>query len=58
VQSTASTLQHQAGDALSTAKDKATATIGDKLGEKKPAWLASDTAPATHGAGATNGHRA
>jgi hypothetical protein len=60
VQSTASTLQHQAEDALSTAKDKATATLGDKLGEKKPAWLTPSTAPATNGAGAgaANGHQA
>ncbi len=35
-------LQHQAGDALSTAKDKATGALGEKLGDKKPSWLGSD----------------
>ena len=58
VQSTASTLQHQAGDALTTAKDKAADTLGEKLGEKKPSWLGTGSEPSTHGAGATNGHRA
>ena len=62
VQSTASTLQHQAGDALTTAKDKAADTLGEKLGDKKPSWLGTGTSPAsehtTNGAGATNGHRA
>jgi hypothetical protein len=59
VQSTASTLQHQAEDALSTAKDKATTTLGDKLGERKPSWLSPGTHRATSDTGAaTNGHRA
>ena len=58
VQSTASTLQHQAGDALTTAKDKAADTLGEKLGDKKPSWLGTGSEPSTHGAGATNGHRA
>jgi hypothetical protein len=58
VQSTAATLQHQAEDALTSAKDKATATLGEKLGEKKPAWLTPSAAPATNGAVATNGHQA
>ena len=63
VQSTASSLQHQAGDALTTAKDKAADTLGEKLGEKKPAWLGSGSAT-EHGtgssgsSGSTNGHRA
>ena len=52
VQSTAASLQHQAGDAvggaLSTAKDKAV----DKLGDRAPSWLASSQQAAPH---ATNG---
>ena len=40
VQSTATQLQHQAGDALVTAKDKATDVIGHKLPEKLPTWRA------------------
>ena len=39
VQSTASSLQQQAGGALATVKDRATDTLGEKLGDKKPAWL-------------------
>ncbi len=58
VQSTASTLQHQAGDALTTAKDKAAGTLGEKLGEKKPSWLGTGSEHSTNGAGATNGLRA
>jgi hypothetical protein len=58
VQSTASTLQHQAGDALTTAKDKAADTLGDKLGDKKPSWLGSSSEHSTNGAGATNGYQA
>ena len=61
VQSTASTLQHQAGDALTTAKDKAAETLGEKLGDKKPSWLDSGTSDAPETGGApttTNGHRA
>jgi hypothetical protein len=58
VQSTASTLQHQAGDALTTAKDKAADTLGEKLGDKKPSWLGTGGEQGTNGAGATNGHRA
>jgi len=58
VQSTASTLQHQAGDALTTAKDKAADTLGDKLGEKKPAWLGGGSSSEPSTPGSTNGHRA
>jgi hypothetical protein len=58
VQSTASTLQHQAGDVLTSAKDKATASLGATLQDKRPGWLGgapehSDTSPA-----GSNGHRA
>ena len=42
VQSTTSTLQQQAGDALSTAKDKAASTLSDKLGDRRPGWLSKD----------------
>ena len=58
VQSTASTLQHQASDALTTAKDKAADTLGEKLGDKRPSWRGAGGEPSSHGAGATNGHRA
>jgi hypothetical protein len=61
VQSTASTLQHQAEDALSTAKDKATSTLGEKLSEKKPGWLGSGHSggrPANGSTATTNGQRA
>jgi len=52
VQSTATTLQHQAGDALTTAKDKATSSLGSTLQEKRPAWLGGQ--PATSGARSTS----
>jgi hypothetical protein len=60
VQSTASTLQHQAEDALGTAKDKATSKIGEKLGEKKPSWLGPGSVETASGPtnGSTNGHLA
>jgi hypothetical protein len=44
VQSTAATLQQQAGDALSLAKDKATGAVSGRLSDKRPAWLASSVA--------------
>ena len=43
VQSKAQTLQHQATDALSTAKDKAATTLGSKVAEKRPGWLGGDS---------------
>jgi len=64
VQSTASQLQHQAGDVLTTAKDKAAAVITHKLPEKMPTWrarqdedetVAVPDATATQVAG-SNGH--
>jgi hypothetical protein len=57
VQSTASTLQHQAGDALSTAKDKAASSLSSTLQDKRPGWLGrqQDTAPTGSPAG-SNGH--
>ena len=58
VQSTASSLQHQAGDALATAKDKAADKIGDRLGDKAPAWLGSGHDHSSHGPGGPNGHHA
>ena len=62
VQSTTSSLQHQAGEALTTAKDKAADKLGERLGDKAPAWLASGPASgpehSTNGAGAPNGHQA
>jgi hypothetical protein len=58
VQSTANQIQHQATDALTTAKgkakDKASETLGDKWQDKKPAWLGHGSQPASS-ASATNG---
>lgn len=61
VQSTASSLQHQAAGAmtgaLTTAKDKAADKLGEKLGDKAPAWLGSTHEHSTNGSPATpNGH--
>ncbi len=56
VQSTAASLQHQAGDALATAKDKAADRLGDRLGDKAPAWLGSGQEHGTDGSGGPNGH--
>jgi len=49
VQSTASTLQHQAEDALSSAKDKAATSIGSTLQEKRPTWLGGQHETSTNG---------
>lgn len=43
VQSTTSTLQHQATDVLSSAKDKATSSIGSALHDKRPGFLGGGT---------------
>lgn len=59
VQSTASSLQHQAEDALHSAKDKATSTLGSTLHERRPGWLGRHEESGSSGASAgTNGHRA
>jgi hypothetical protein len=58
VQSTTASLQHQAGEVLTTAKDKAADKIGDKLGDRAPAWLGSGREDSSNGAGGPNGHRA
>ena len=50
VQSTASSLQHQAEDALSTAKDKAVDSIGTTLQDKRPSWLGGQSETSTTGA--------
>ena len=42
VQSTATQLQHQAGDVLITAKDRATDVIAHKIPEKMPTWRSRD----------------
>jgi hypothetical protein len=61
VQRAATAAQHQAGDALSAARDKATGAVSDRLHDKRPAWLGSDPDP-TPGAGdaswaaGSNGH--
>ena len=59
VASTTASLQQQAGDALTTAKDRATERLGgkitDRFGDRTPSWVAHghDT-----GAGSHNGHTA
>ena len=59
VQSTASSLQHQAGEALSAAKDKAADKVVPTLQEKRPSWLGGQhdttTSSTTQPAG-SNGH--
>jgi len=57
VQSTASSLQHQAGEALTAAKDKAVDKVGPTLQDKRPAWLGGqhDATTNTQPAG-SNGH--
>ena len=49
VQSTASSLQHQAEDALSTAKDKAVDSFGSTLQDKRPSWLGGQSTTSTNG---------
>jgi hypothetical protein len=59
VQSTASSLQHQAGEALSAAKDKAADKVVPTLQEKRPSWLGGqhDTgASSTTQPAGSNGH--
>lgn len=60
VQNTASQLQHQATDVLASAKEKATGAIGDKLHEKRPAWISHGgtgaTVEDTGWAAGSNGH--
>lgn len=46
VQSTTASLTHQAEDALSSAKDKAAASLGSTLQDKRPSWLGGTEAPA------------
>ena len=43
VQSTATQLQHQAGDVLITAKDRATDVIAHKIPEKMPSWRSRES---------------
>ena len=43
VQRATSSLQQQAGDALSTARDKAAGAVSDRLHDKRPGWLGSST---------------
>lgn len=50
VQSTASTLQHQAEGALSTVKDKAAGSIGSTLQDKRPGWLGGPQETSTNSA--------
>ena len=57
VHNAATQVQHQAGDVLSTAKDKAAGKISDRLHDRRPAWLSphSGTDTPTRAAG-SNGH--
>ena len=61
VQRVTASVQHQAGDALSAARDKATEAVTGRLHDKKPTWLGSDppaarpTGEASWAAG-SNGH--
>ena len=48
VQSTASSLQHQAGEALSAAKEKAADKVVPTLQEKRPSWLRGQHDPTTN----------
>jgi hypothetical protein len=47
IQSTANQVQHQATDALATAKDKAkdkaSETLGERWPDRKPAWMSQGT---------------
>ena len=42
VRRVAASVQHQAGDALSAARDKATGAVSDRLHDKRPAWLGAE----------------
>jgi hypothetical protein len=59
VQSTASSLQHQAGEALTAAKDKAADKVVPTLQEKRPTWLGGQqesAATTTSQPAGSNGH--
>lgn len=58
VQHTASSLQHQAGDVLTTAKDKATSSLSATLQEKRPGWLGGEPEHPTSSPAGSNGHHA
>jgi hypothetical protein len=56
VQSTATQVQHQAGDVLSTVKDKAGDRIGETWHEKRPAWLGHGESEPTGTSSGTSGN--
>jgi hypothetical protein len=63
VQRIATSVQHQAGDALSAARDKATGAVSERLHDRRPAWRGSgsgsDPTPAAgeaSWAAGSNGH--
>ena len=61
VQRLTTSVQHQAGDALSAARDRATGVVSERLHDKRPAWLGSEPDPSpTAGdaswAAGSNGH--
>jgi len=60
VQSTASSLQHQAGEALTTAKDRAAGSLGSTLQDKRPGWLGGqhESSSRTGSPAGSNGHGA
>ncbi|MGH8893964.1 MAG: YtxH domain-containing protein [Actinomycetes bacterium] len=57
VQSTASSLQHQAGDALSSAKDRAADSLSSTLQDKRPGWLGGHHESGSQTSMGSNGHR-
>jgi hypothetical protein len=59
VQNTAATLQHQAGDALSLAKEKAAGAVTGRFSDKRPAWIGSTSSadsPESTSVAGSNGH--
>ncbi len=54
VQSTATQVQHQATDVLSTVKDKAGDRIGETWHEKRPAWMGHGEAGSTGSSSGTS----
>ncbi len=60
VQRLTASVQHQAGDAFSAAREKATGVVSSRLQDKRPAWLGSTADTPAPGeaswAAGSNGH--
>ncbi len=61
VQRATSSVQHQAGDALASAREKATGAISDRFHDKRPTWLGAGEEPSPAAgeaswAAGSNGH--